>query len=64
MTHVLFIIERMLRSVISRGGEARLRESCMDARGLGNLELAEGAERSNMSKLARWTIESDRVLTF
>lgn len=57
-------VERMLRSVIARGGEVKLCGSCMDARGLKDLDLLKGAERGSMAELARWSIDSDRVFTF
>jgi uncharacterized protein involved in oxidation of intracellular sulfur len=57
-------VERMLRSVIARGGEISLCGSCLDARGLQALDLMEGARRGSMAGLARWTIDSDKVFTF
>lgn len=57
-------VERMIGSVVARGGEVKLRGSCMDARGLGNLDLVKGAGRGNMAELARWSVESDKVFTF
>jgi uncharacterized protein involved in oxidation of intracellular sulfur len=57
-------VERMLSSVIARGGEVKLCGSCMDARGLGDLDLVEGTQRGSMAELARWSVDSDRVFTF
>lgn len=57
-------IERMVRSVISRGGQVNLCGTCCEARGLKSLPLLEGAEVSTMSQLAQWTIESDKALVF
>ena len=57
-------IERMLSSVIRRGGLVKACGSCMDARGLKDLVLVEGVEYSTMSQLTVWTVESDKVLTF
>jgi len=57
-------VERMLRSVIAKGGEVKLCGSCMDARGLGDLNLVKDAERGSMAELASWSIDSDKVLTF
>ena len=53
----------MLKSV-ARRGEVLLCGTCMDARGLTNEELAEGAQRSTMDELAARTIAADRVLVF
>jgi uncharacterized protein involved in oxidation of intracellular sulfur len=57
-------IQRMVESVIKKGGKAKTCGSCIDARGLATLPLIEGVERSTMAELARWTVEADRVLTF
>jgi uncharacterized protein involved in oxidation of intracellular sulfur len=57
-------IERMLRSVISKGGQVKICGSCAEARGIKNLPLIEGIEISTMSQLALWSVESDKVLTF
>jgi uncharacterized protein involved in oxidation of intracellular sulfur len=57
-------IERMLRSVISKGGQVKACGSCSEARGIQNLQLIEGVEVSTMSQLANWVPESEKVLTF
>jgi uncharacterized protein involved in oxidation of intracellular sulfur len=57
-------IERMLRSVISNGGQVKACGSCSEARGNKNLALIEGVEISTMSQLTQWTIDSDKVVTF
>lgn len=57
-------VERMLRSVIHRNGQVRLCGTCCEARGLKGLAQIEGAEIGSTAELARWTVESDRVLTF
>ncbi len=57
-------IERMIKSVLSKDGKVKMCGSCVDARGLPNVQLIEGAEISNMSELAQWTIEADKVFTF
>ncbi len=38
--------------------------TCMDARGLDESELIEGAKRSTLAQLADWTLEADKVLVF
>ncbi|MEO6486671.1 MAG: DsrE family protein [Thermoanaerobaculia bacterium] len=38
--------------------------SCLDARGITESELAEGAVPGNMEQLAAWTAEAGRVLVF
>jgi len=57
-------IERMLKSVIAKGGQIKLCGTCCEARGTRALPLVEGVEISTMSQLAQWTAESDRVLVF
>lgn len=57
-------IERMLKSVLSRGGKVKLCGTCADARGIRNIQLAEGTEMSNMTELAQWAVEADKVFTF
>ena len=57
-------IERMLRSVISKGGEVKACGTCSDARGIRGLLLIEGIELSTMSQLAQWTVDAAKVLTF
>lgn len=57
-------LERMLGSVLIRGGEVSLCGSCIDARGLKDAKWVEGAARGSMSQLAAWTVEADKVLVF
>ncbi|MBX3293541.1 MAG: DsrE family protein [Acidobacteria bacterium] len=57
-------VERMLKLAVSKGTKVLLCGSCMDARGLQNVKLIEGAERSSMPELAAAIVNSQRVLTF
>ncbi len=71
-------IERMLKSVLSKGGKVKACGTCMDARGLRNAHharstepfgraeggLADGVEISNMAELSQWTVEAGKVFTF
>ncbi len=57
-------IERMLKSIIIKGGKVKACGSCIDARGLRELSLLEGVEISNMSELGQWSVDSDKVFTF
>jgi uncharacterized protein involved in oxidation of intracellular sulfur len=57
-------IERMLKSVISKGGQVKACGTCSEARGIKGLSLIEGAEISTMSQLTLWTVEADKVITF
>ncbi len=58
-----YSIERMLKPIV-RSGELLLCGTCMDARGLAENEVLDGARRSTMDELASKTIEADRVLVF
>lgn len=57
-------IERMMHSVISKGGAVKACGSCAEARGLKDLQLIEGVALSTMSQLTAWSVESDKVVTF
>lgn len=57
-------IERMLHRVASAGGSVLLCGTCMDARGIGDAEIAEGPRRSTMDELAAETVGADKVLVF
>ena len=56
-------LELMLKSV-ARRGQVLVCGTCMDARGLTDEELLEGAQRSTMDVLAELTITADHVLVF
>ncbi len=56
-------IELMLKAVI-RKGEVLACGACMDARGLTDEELIDGAQRSTMQELAERTLSADKVLVF
>ncbi len=38
--------------------------TCMDARGLAETDLVEGAKRSTLAQLTEWTVCADKVLVF
>jgi uncharacterized protein involved in oxidation of intracellular sulfur len=58
-------LEHMLKRVLSgTGGKVLLCGTCMDARGMGEAELLEGARRSTMDELAQATLAADKVLVF
>jgi uncharacterized protein involved in oxidation of intracellular sulfur len=56
-------LELMTKS-ICRTGEVLLCGTCMDARGLADAELVEGARRSTLDELAERTLAADQVLVF
>ncbi len=57
-------LELMLKAVAHRKGEIGVCGTCMDARGIAEAELAEGAHRSTLEQLTDWTLWADRVLVF
>lgn len=57
-------LERMLRVLTLAGGEVGVCGSCLDARGIAESELAEGAAKSTLEALADWTQWADKVLVF
>jgi len=56
-------LELMVKSV-ARKGEVLLCGTCMDARGLTDADIVEGARRSTMDELAERTLAAERVLVF
>lgn len=57
-------VERMLKRVLAGKGRVLLCGTCMDARGLAEAEIMEGARRSAMDELATETVAADKVLVF
>ncbi len=56
-------VQLMLGKVL-RNGELALCGTCMDARGLLDTDLIEGARRSTLAELADWTAAAAKVLVF
>ena len=56
-------LDRMIKPLVRRGRVA-VCGSCMDARGLRQEQLVEGARRSNLEELTDWTLWSDKTLVF
>lgn len=56
-------MQLMLNKVIRKGDVASC-GTCMDARGLSDSDMIEGAKRSTMPELAAWTAAADKVLVF
>ena len=57
-------VEIMLKNVIRRGGEIGVCGTCMDARGITENELTDGARRSTMDELSQWTLEAEKIAVF
>jgi uncharacterized protein involved in oxidation of intracellular sulfur len=58
-----YSIQLMLGKII-RKGEVALCGTCMDARGITQAEMVEGANRSTLAQLASWTAEAAKVIVF
>jgi uncharacterized protein involved in oxidation of intracellular sulfur len=56
-------VERMLKPVVGRGA-VLLCGSCMEARGMAEAEMMEGAQRSTLQELTELTLAADKVLVF
>ena len=59
-----YTVERMLGRVIAGKGEVLLCGTCMDARGLSDADLMEGARRGTMDELVAKTTAADKVLVW
>jgi uncharacterized protein involved in oxidation of intracellular sulfur len=56
-------LERMLKPIV-RKGAVILCGSCMNARGMKDEEITEGARRGSLAELAELTIQADKTLVF
>ncbi len=57
-------MERMLKRVAVGKGKVLLCGTCMDARGMIEGDVMDGARRSTMDELAAATVEADKVMIF
>lgn len=57
-------IERMLTGLRVKQVPIGACGTCMDARGMGDEALIEGAHRSSMAELSAWTLWADKVVNF
>jgi uncharacterized protein involved in oxidation of intracellular sulfur len=57
-------LERMLKRFTTGKHQVLLCGSCLDARGLVDTELLDGARRSSMDELANAALQADKVLVF
>jgi uncharacterized protein involved in oxidation of intracellular sulfur len=56
-------LERMLKP-FARGGSVLLCGTCMDARGMLETDIMDGARRSSMDELTQHTLTADKVIVF
>lgn len=57
-------VERFLKGLIGKGCEVKLCGSCMDARGMVESRIIDGAKRSNLAELSAWVLASDKQMVF
>ena len=57
-------MEWMLRRYLAGGRRAAVCRTCMEARGIADGQLIEGACRSTLAELAQFTRAADKVFTF
>jgi uncharacterized protein involved in oxidation of intracellular sulfur len=57
-------IADMLGMVVRAGGEVGVCGTCMDARGIGEKDLVEGALRGTLDEVTEWTLRADKVVVF
>ena len=56
-------LDRMINGLLNQAQVACC-GTCLDARGLNEEQLVQGARRSTLDELTGWTLWADRVLTF
>jgi uncharacterized protein involved in oxidation of intracellular sulfur len=56
-------LDRMLKGLLGRA-QVGCCGTCLDARGLSEEVLVEGARRSTLQELTDWTLWADKALTF
>lgn len=57
-------LDTMIRSLARKRASIGCCGTCMDARGMGEAMLSEGARRSSMDELAEWTAWAEKVMAF
>lgn len=57
-------LDVMIRSIARKRASVACCGTCMDARGIGETLLSQGARRSSMDELAEWTRWAEKVISF
>ena len=57
-------LDRMIKLAVRHGAEVGCCGSCLDARGIPDDLLVDGARRSSLEELTDWTLWADEVITF
>jgi uncharacterized protein involved in oxidation of intracellular sulfur len=59
-----YSLQLMLGKVLRNKADVGVCGTCMDARGIAETDLVEGARRSTLEELADWTRWADKVIAF
>jgi uncharacterized protein involved in oxidation of intracellular sulfur len=54
----------MLQILVHHGAEIGVCGTCIDARGIVDMDLVTGAQRGNMAMLAEWTAWADKIIVY
>ena len=57
-------LDTMIRSLARKRASIGCCGTCMDARGITEEMLSDGAHRSSMDELAEWSLWAEKVITF
>ncbi len=57
-------LESFLKMIARAGGAIGVCGTCMDARGMQDADLVDGARRGTLAQLAEWTVWADKVPVF
>jgi uncharacterized protein involved in oxidation of intracellular sulfur len=57
-------LDRMIASIVAKGGEVGACGTCMDARAIPEELFVPGARRSSLEELTKWVQWADKVITF
>ena len=57
-------LEVMILGAVDHGAEVGVCGTCMDARGIAEVELADGTRRSTLAQLTDWTQWADKTVVF
>ena len=57
-------LERMFKSLVATSTPIGVCGSCIDARGITEVDLLDGIHRSSMEELTDWTVWAEKVIVF
>ena len=58
-----YCVENMIQTVARHEGEIGCCGTCLDARGITDEMLTEGARRSTLDEVSQWTLWADKVVS-